>query len=332
RRTTSTASSASPGSGSCSTSASDTRSWGCGCGRRIRGSVSASRSATTPTRWSARSGLRSPRPPCPASRSAARAATCSSGPRRSCRSTTASAPRWPRCGWSSGTPMPRRSMPDPPARDEDLVRLYLSRDQAAFAALVERPERRVYSLALRMTGREEDARDAAQDTFLTVLRKLSSFRGEAAFTTWLHRVTVNACYALLRKRQRAPMLERGEDDLPAFEPPPAPDHADASSLSMDVQRALLQVPEDFRAVMIRHDVHDLRQEEVAAIVGVPIGTVKSRLHRGRIALARAMGIERPERVSEDPEGPPASGGSPDAAPGAPRSGGRAGAGGAAEGG
>jgi len=222
-------------------------------------------------------------------------------------------------------------VPDPPARDEDLVRRYLSGDRAAFAALVERHERRVYNLALRMTGREEDARDATQDAFLTVLRKLSSFRGEAAFTTWLHRVTVNACYDLLRKRQRAPLLERGEDDLPAREPPPAPDHADASSLSMDVQQALLQVPEDFRAVMILHDVHDLRQEEVAAIVGVPIGTVKSRLHRGRIALARAMGIEQRGRFSEDPEGPPAPGGSPGGAPGASRSGERADAAGPSEG-
>ena len=191
-------------------------------------------------------------------------------------------------------------MPDPPARDEDLVRRYLSGDRAAFAALVERHERRVYNLALRMTGREEDARDATQDAFLTVLRKLSSFRGEAAFTTWLHRVTVNACYDLLRKRQRAPLLDRGQDDLPAREPPPAPDHADTSSLSMDVQQALLQVPEDFRAVMILHDVHDLRQEEVAAIVGVPIGTVKSRLHRGRIALAKAMGIQQEGRATGEP--------------------------------
>jgi RNA polymerase sigma-70 factor, ECF subfamily len=222
-------------------------------------------------------------------------------------------------------------VPDPQARDEDLVRRYLSGDRAAFAALVERHERRVYNLALRMTGREEDARDATQDAFLTVLRKLSSFRGEAAFTTWLHRVTVNACYDLLRKRQRAPLLERGRDDLPALEPPPAPDHADVSSLSIDVQRALLQVPEDFRAVMILHDVHDLRQEEVAAIVGVPIGTVKSRLHRGRIALARAMGIEQEERVPRDPDGPPASGGSPGAAPRAPRSGERADAAGPSEG-
>lgn len=187
-------------------------------------------------------------------------------------------------------------MPDPVTRDEDLVRRYLSGDRGAFAALVERHERRMYNLALRMTGREEDARDATQDAFLTALRKLSSFRGEAAFTTWMHRVTVNACYDLLRKRQRQPLLDIGDDDRPGREPPPAPDPADATSLSIDVQRALLEVPPDFRAVMILHDVQDLPQDEVAAILGIAVGTVKSRLHRGRVALARAMGIER-ERPS-----------------------------------
>lgn len=193
-------------------------------------------------------------------------------------------------------------MPDQGARDEDLVRRYLSGDRTAFAVLVERHERRVYNIALRMTGREEDARDATQDAFLTVLRKLSSFRGESAFTTWLHRVTVNACYDLLRKRQRAPLLERGgEDDRPAFEPPPVADHADPTALSIDVQRALLRVPEDFRVVMILHDVRDLPQDEVASILGIPVGTVKSRLHRGRIALARALDVpasgERPGPAS-----------------------------------
>ncbi|MCI0633680.1 MAG: RNA polymerase sigma factor [Actinobacteria bacterium] len=193
-------------------------------------------------------------------------------------------------------------MPESRDRDEDLVRRFLSGDRAAFAALVERHERRVYNLALRMTGREEDARDAAQDAFLTVLRKLSSFRGEAAFTTWLHRVTMNACYDLLRKRQRAPLLDLGDEDRPKVEPPPVPDHADVSDLSIDVQRALMQVPEDFRAVMILHDVHDLPQEEVAAILGVPVGTVKSRLHRGRVALARAMGAQPGGSPASAPEG------------------------------
>jgi RNA polymerase sigma-70 factor (ECF subfamily) len=196
-------------------------------------------------------------------------------------------------------------MPEQGERDEDLVRRYLSGDAGAFGTLVERHERRTYNLALRMTGREEDARDATQDAFLTALRKLSSFRGEAAFTTWMHRVTVNACFDLLRKRQRAPLLDRGQDERERGpEPPPSPDHATSSDLSIDVQRALLQVPEDFRTVMILHDVQDLPYEQVAAIVGVPVGTVKSRLHRGRVALARAMGLSASEvRERPDAAGP-----------------------------
>jgi predicted DNA-binding protein (UPF0251 family) len=91
------------------------------------------------------------------------------------------------------------------------------------------------------------------------------------------------------------MLERGDADLPAAEPAPRPDHADDVVLSIDVQRALMQVPEDFRAVMVLHDVQDLPQEEIAAILGIAVGTVKSRLHRGRIALARALGAERVAR-------------------------------------
>jgi RNA polymerase sigma-70 factor, ECF subfamily len=182
-------------------------------------------------------------------------------------------------------------VPSVPDRDEDLVRRYLSGDRGAFAILVERHERRVFNLALRMTGREEDARDATQDAFLTALRKLSSFRGEAAFTTWMHRVTVNACYDLLRKRQRNPLLDRG-GDFQHLEPPPAPDHSDDTSLSIDVQRALRRVPPDFRIVMVLHDVQDLPQDEVAAILGIPVGTVKSRLHRGRVALAKALHAER----------------------------------------
>ncbi len=191
-------------------------------------------------------------------------------------------------------------------RDEDLVRRYLEGDRDAFGVLVERHERRVYNLALRMTGREEDARDATQDAFLSALRKLRSFRGEAAFTTWLHRVTVNACYDILRKRQRAPLLSERPDDRPPLPEPPAPDHAEATELSIDVQRALLAVSEDFRVVLILHDVQDLPYEDIAAILGVPVGTVKSRLHRGRVALARELGIAPADRERPDPS-PPSDG-------------------------
>ncbi len=202
-------------------------------------------------------------------------------------------------------------MSAPDDRDEDLVRRYVGGDPRAFEILVERHERRVYNLALRMTGREEDARDATQEAFLSALRKLKTFRGEAAFTTWLHRVTVNACYDLLRKRQRAPLLHDRPDAPPRSEPA-SPDHADAVDLSLDVRAALLEVPQDFRAVLILCDVQDRSYEDVAATLEVPIGTVKSRLHRGRVALGRALGISagphpRPE-TREPSEGTPPSDG------------------------
>jgi RNA polymerase sigma-70 factor (ECF subfamily) len=163
---------------------------------------------------------------------------------------------------------------------------------------------------MRMLGREEDALDATQDAFLTVYRKAGQFRGESAFTTWLHRITVNACYDILRKKARQPLLRAVGDDEREVEPgPPVEDHAAEVAGGIDVERALQQVPEDFRAVLILADVHDLAYDEIATILEIPTGTVKSRLHRGRAALGRVMGLEagsdrepgRASRASE--EGP-----------------------------
>jgi RNA polymerase sigma-70 factor (ECF subfamily) len=124
--------------------------------------------------------------------------------------------------------------------DGQLIDRFLTGDQGAFTALVNRHERRVYNLAYRMLGREEDARDATQDAFLSALRKLSAFRGQAAFTTWMHRVTVNACYDILRRRGREPRpFEPGEEPTSRTSPDPGAE----VSASVDVQRALLQVPE-----------------------------------------------------------------------------------------
>jgi RNA polymerase sigma-70 factor (ECF subfamily) len=181
--------------------------------------------------------------------------------------------------------------------DGQLIRRHLEGDPRAFEALVLRHQTRVYNLCLRMLGNPEDARDAAQDAFLAALRKLSSFRGDAAFTTWMHRVTVNACHDLSRKNRRQPMLRLASDrDDREVEPgPPIPDHADAVAGASDAARALLDVPEEFRAALVLADVQDLPYEEIASILGVAIGTVKSRVHRGRIALAKAMGATPPTR-------------------------------------
>jgi RNA polymerase sigma-70 factor, ECF subfamily len=180
-----------------------------------------------------------------------------------------------------------------PEDDAELVRRAVEGDASAFGTLVERHERRVYALCLRMVGNVPDASDAAQDAFLTAFRNLASFRGDAAFSTWLHRIAVNASYDLLRKRGRAPLLAGSDAESPREEVLAAPDPADAAAGDIDVRRALASVPDEFRAALVLHDVQDLPVQEVADILGVPVGTVKSRLHRGRIALARALGLGEP---------------------------------------
>ena len=190
-----------------------------------------------------------------------------------------------------------------PEPDGSLVRRFLEGDASAFDELVRRHQTRVYNLCLRILGNREDARDATQDAFMATLRKLSQFRGDAAFTTWLHRVTVNACYDELRKRGRRPVLHvvpDGEDDRPREPGPASADHADAIAGTMDAAAALLQIAEEFRVALVLADVQDLPYEEIGRILDVPVGTVKSRVHRGRLALARVMAGRDPR----EPQGPP----------------------------
>ena len=190
--------------------------------------------------------------------------------------------------------------------DDLLVRRAAKGDEAAFTELVRRHERRVYAVAMRMLGREEDALDATQDALLTLFRKAGQFRGESAFTTWLHRITINACYDILRKRARQPMLHLATEEGPDREPgPPVEDHAAEVVGGIDAERALREVPEDFRAVLILADVHDLPYEEIAQILEIPIGTVKSRAFRGRVVLARAMGIDASRGAGVREPGPAA---------------------------
>jgi RNA polymerase sigma-70 factor, ECF subfamily len=169
------------------------------------------------------------------------------------------------------------------AQDVELVRRFLQGDQSAFAEIVRRHERSVYNLAFRMLGRAEDARDAAQEAFLSCFRHLHKFRGDSTFSTWLHRITVNACYDVLRRRPPTASLDEVLTD-----PSPTPDHADRVEQAADVQRALMAIPADFRAVLVMFEVQDMTLEEVAQALEIPVGTVKSRLHRGRATLGRIL--------------------------------------------
>ena len=174
--------------------------------------------------------------------------------------------------------------------DGELVRRFREGDREAFVTLMSRHEKKVYNLAYRMLGREEDARDATQEAFLSCFRHLHRFRGDAAFATWMHRIAVNACYDVLRKRPATTSLE-----MEVTEPLPSPDHADAGIAAADVQRALMAVAKEFRVVLILHELQDQPLDQIAAALDIPIGTVKSRLHRGRVALGRALAME-PEAV------------------------------------
>ena len=185
--------------------------------------------------------------------------------------------------------------------DADLITRFRAGDPQAFAELVSRHERRVYNLAYRMLGRAEDARDATQDAFVSCYRNLAKFRGDAAFGTWLHRIAVNACYDVLRKRPPDP-VELTEATAGAG----PGDVAERTAVALDVQRALLVVPAEFRAALILHDIQGLPYEDIALALGVPLGTVKSRLHRGRAALGEALGVTR----SRSSRGEPKSGKSP----------------------
>lgn len=199
--------------------------------------------------------------------------------------------------------------------DERLVRRHLEGDPHAFEELVVRHRTRIYNACLRVLGDPDDAQDAAQETFLSALRTLDRFRGDAALTTWLHRIAINACYDRLRKKRREPMLHLAldADDTSRPDPgPPQPDHADEVAGTADVAAALARVQAEFRVAIVLADVQDLPYEQIARILGVAVGTVKSRVHRGRIALARELGAGG---THDDPRRTGASAREPRGAPG-----------------
>lgn len=172
-------------------------------------------------------------------------------------------------------------------------------DRVAFSDLVQRHQHRVYSLCLRWLANEELAQEVAQDVFLSAWRAMSEFREEARFDTWIRRIAVNKCknarLSHMRKRRdrHDPIVEEpeDEDDKPlvvasAEAPPDAP--LDASQASTILQQALTRIRDDQRAIIVLRDLEDLDYEEIASLLDVPRGTVKSRLHRARVALAQAL--------------------------------------------
>jgi RNA polymerase sigma-70 factor (ECF subfamily) len=155
------------------------------------------------------------------------------------------------------------------------------------------------TLARRFMRNEEDARDVVQEAFLAAFRSIGRFDRRAQLSTWLHRVTVNASLDLVRKRSRreGPSVEE-MDDAPTEEPGPEA-AAIGSVRAREVHRALGRIAPDQRAVIVLHDLQGLDYAEVAAALEVPVGTVKSRLHRARLALAQQLGHLKEQEPTGD---------------------------------
>ena len=178
------------------------------------------------------------------------------------------------------------SSPAPPS-DAELLRAHVDGDRDAFATLVRRHQDRLWAIALRVMRNPEDAADALQDAYLAAFRRAGSFRGDAAVTTWLHRVVVNACLDRLRslKVRAADTLPEDLDRVPQLGVDSPADPVEAAEQRDQVMAALDRLNADQRAALVLVDMQQYSIEEAATILGCAPGTVKSRCARGRAKLA-----------------------------------------------
>jgi RNA polymerase sigma-70 factor (ECF subfamily) len=171
----------------------------------------------------------------------------------------------------------------PDVQGSDLVRRAQAGDRAAFRGLYEDHVGRVYALCLRLTGDPEDAMERTQDVFVRAWDKLATYRGDAAFATWLHRLAVNV---VLADRRSAGRRERRVDAAAALGPRSAP--APRAGLAVDLERAIAALPPGARAVFVLYDVEGYGHEEIAGLIGIAAGTSKAQLHRARKLLREAL--------------------------------------------
>jgi RNA polymerase sigma-70 factor (ECF subfamily) len=170
--------------------------------------------------------------------------------------------------------------------DADLAARASHGDRAALETLLDRHADRVHALCRRVLANPDDALDATQEALIAIARGITRFDGRSAFTTWLYRVATNAALDERRRRARRPdPVDITTSDGPAAGP--ALDHAVAERIDVDV--ALRSVPDDFRVAVVLRDLCDLDYTEIAVVLGVPPGTVRSRIARGRALLAAALG-------------------------------------------
>jgi RNA polymerase sigma-70 factor, ECF subfamily len=178
--------------------------------------------------------------------------------------------------------------------DEELVARSIRGDNESFDQLILRWERPIYALAYRTIGREEDARDVCQETFLRAFRALPAFRGQAKFSSWLYRIALNLCRDWIRRERRAPVVQAPEGvdlmDL-AVEAEPSESIEDLvarKDLTAMVERVMARLPEEQRTAIVLKEYHGLTFQEIADVVGCPLSTVKTRLYQGLTVLRREL--------------------------------------------
>jgi RNA polymerase sigma-70 factor, ECF subfamily len=174
--------------------------------------------------------------------------------------------------------------------EPELIRLAQQGNAAAFETLYQLHNRRVYSLCLRMVGNTAEAEDLTQEAFLQLFRKISTFRGESAFSTWLHRLAVNVVLMKLRKKSgKETSLEQvtdpdEESGTPRRDFGTLDVRLSGSLDRVNLQRAVEQLPPGYKAVFVLHDVQGFEHNEIAEIMGCSIGNSKSQLHKARMRL------------------------------------------------
>jgi RNA polymerase sigma-70 factor (ECF subfamily) len=173
--------------------------------------------------------------------------------------------------------------------DKDLLVRHAQGDPQAFAELVQRHRDRMWAVALRTLGDPEEAADALQDALLSAFRAAGRFRGEAAVTTWLHRIVVNACLDRLRRQAIRPAVPMGDDATLDAVAPKNTDPTAMREVALDVTDALRRLPHEQRAALVLVDMLGFGVDEAARVLEVPTGTVKSRCARGRARLAPLLG-------------------------------------------
>lgn len=182
-------------------------------------------------------------------------------------------------------------------RDETLAFEAQQGNMQAFAVLVDRHKGRVYRTLFQVVGDEQDAQDLSQEVFLKVFRALSGYRGEAAFTTWLHRLTLNLAFDWLRARKRRPLQvpltpPPDQEDRPAIEPVSPDETPEETVLREDrrqqLREAIHRLPPDYREVILLHHIHHLSYQQIAERIDAPVRTIETRLYRARAMLKKML--------------------------------------------